>query len=151
MIINTNKGRGLIPISEGGTNADTAEAALENLGGTSKKLLWVNPSPNSSFLAQTLELNLTGYDELDIFCLMISNGQQRNFHTKVLKGGTGQLTAPMVTSASNGIVLRVRPITSVNDSGITFSGGYVGEAGKAEASNNYLCVPFKIYGIKGVQ
>ena len=47
----------VIPIANGGTGATTASAALSNLGGMSKKVIWSNDSPTSSFSAQSITLS----------------------------------------------------------------------------------------------
>ena len=60
---------GAVPIANGGTGATTAENARtklgitpENIGAVSFSKLWENSSPTSSFAAQTVSLDLTGYD-----------------------------------------------------------------------------------------
>lgn len=144
MIINTNDGRGLIPIEEGGTGASTAEQALSNLGGMSMGLLWENASPISEFSAQTLTLDLTNYDGIKIVlaawggvlividCVKSSNGLTYVAFSRALNVGYTQFVS--------------RAITIYEDK-VTFANA-TRENG---SSSNKNLIPVRIYGFKGVQ
>lgn len=115
-------------------------SAWELVGGV-QKLLWENASPTSDFAAQTIALDLSGYDAVYIEAVRSTNSKVISGRTMVSVGGlsgflmgtTDQLTMIRreVKATTTGVV--VSAYTSANNSNGT--------------SNE---IPYRIYGIKGV-
>lgn len=142
---------GVIPVLKGGTDATTAEEALANLGGISIVKLWENASPTSNFAKQTIDLDLSDYDFVEIVALS-GNSLSNITHTiKTLigMGGAFRTDINVSNSAITGIALRSYT-TKAN--GVTFNDATYksGATGSPSINNNYL-TPYILYGIKGVQ
>ena len=132
-----------------GTEADAA-AALANLGGVSMKSLWANASPTSDFAAQTISLNLNGYEYV-LVRYLYSTGYQDIDQIAIVKvGRDAYLTFTGV--ASTNIYLSQRTINVGSDS-VTFGKPvYKTYASTSNpTANNKYCIPVEIIGIKGVQ
>lgn len=119
-----------------------------------KKLLWENASPSSQFKAQTLDMDLSDYDSVEIEYTNFASTEQLILADK--KDVVKNRLVPLVSwnnldSSGNNIVVRSRVVTAT-DGGVEFKTAY----GKGttetsvEQSNTYI-IPIKIYGIKGVQ
>lgn len=114
-------------------------------------LLWTNASPTSAFAAQTIQCD-TGYDAYAIVyightsapaqkltVLLVESDCQLSF----IAGSTGMTTGR--------IFMTIRQATKAVD-GISFGSDYGCAAdGSWYAYNHSGIVPYKIYGIKGVQ
>lgn len=106
-----------------------------------KKLLWTNPSPTSSFAAQTIPLDLSNYDAIEI----IIRSDTANTYT----------LAPIVTEVGKGGIAfnstaynSGRQFTTTT-SGITFTGAtYYSAYGNWSTTSTNALIPVKIYGIK---
>jgi hypothetical protein len=99
------------------------------------KKLWENPSPTASFSAQNVSLNSADYDMLLIvFIDDLSHTYTRANSAIIPKGSHGLLNV--------GRINITRSIDYVSDTTLYFQEGY------STASNNNLCVPIAIYGIK---
>jgi len=130
--------------SKGGT---TGGGTSEGGGGSSVTIteLWTNPSPTSTFSAQTVAVSLAGYDYIGI-CTKISTGS-------VSKTGIQFFMLDYVTGSSvNGILpyngqngqCGRRTFYVLDDlSGVAFQAAYIDNS----TSNGYI-LPYKIYGIK---
>ena len=142
---------------------DMTQAEIDNFledinaqGGPSeyKKLLWTNPSPASDFGAQTLTLDLSGYDEVEVYAGFINSSDTTNtcgyFRAKV--GGTGLIQLVNLDTANTSNASTFINIVSrqfqVSTTGITFTSGQMTYAGGAYANWSGRAVPFQIYGIK---
>lgn len=130
---------------------------LDENNGVQKKLLWTNASPTSSFAAQTISLDLSGYDM--VLIVHLSNQTDGTFACvsdtlpKSIGVGKGHLiyggfiyNATVANRGSDGH----RGLT-FSDAGIAFENAVRTTEGLGTAQNNALCVPYQIYGIKGVQ
>lgn len=111
-------------------------------GGLLMKLIWTNPNPTATFAAQTVSIDLSGYDAVMVlartFTSTDANVALVSAFTLIGEYGYLELTSPV----SNNTGARRFNVTS---SGIDFERcGYNGGA-----QNNYL-VPQRIYGIKGI-
>ena len=103
-------------------------------------LLWTNSSPTAAFAAQTISLNLSGYESVKIvFRRMTADSYCITYEVEKNAGAT--YVSMMWVQNSNEIV---RIINSVTDTGVNFGKG-IDQSG---ADNNGYLVPLKIYGIK---
>ena len=142
---NTFKKSDTIPISSGGTGATNAGAARRNLGLTgieTKTLLWQNASPTSGFDNQTVNLNLSNYDSLEIEFKTYAGSNTFN----VSRHRIGVESVLTTATGGNPTICPVMRVFTSNASGIVFSDFFDWNFGK----NNTVCVPTKIYGIKEV-
>ena len=119
-------------------------------GKLSMTLLWENASVNSRFPAQTLPLDLSEYDHVAIVARWVASYEWCNQEMKIFgkeQGSDGRILS--FAGASTGIVSRF--ILSIDDTGITFSGGqHWSLSGSSLQENNSVAIPVNIYGVKGV-
>lgn len=107
-------------------------------------LLWTNASPTSSFAAQTVSLDLSGYDVIAVV-FTGENGNGRRMLFSLIDGN--EYASNFVTIASGTVYTKQR-LYSPSSTGIQFGGNYQnGSSGTNDTQN----VPTAIYGIKGVQ
>ena len=115
-------------------------------------LLWSNASRDSAFAAQTLAVNTVGYDYLLVVCgrtkrLIDGQGAQLVWLRTKGSGDTNVYLSAAYINSSNAIARAFRHMTvPYGRTEITFDGGYASD-GKA---NDEACIPYYIYGIKGV-
>ena len=154
----------VVPLSKGGTGADNAADARSNLqiiddgsacagktwssqklaaalGALGAELLWTNPSPLSSFAAQTVSLDLSEHFAVIVTATATgSSAQPGDKCTRlILVGGADCLVS---YGGTNGNVATIRSV-SVSAAGVTFSGAnYNGN------TNNGRVIPYRIYGVK---
>lgn len=107
-------------------------------------LLWENGLPGNSFAAQTLSIDLTGYE----MCMIeyVYNTDSNTIllsQTAKIEVGYSIWLISVSGSASDGVPQN-RKSTFV-DSGISFDVGK-----RTGNTNNKACIPFRIYGLKGV-
>ena len=108
-------------------------------GGTQQDLLWTNPDPTSNFAAQTVALDLSGYDAVMIETL-------RRKSTSYGSNNFGMVGSVIVcTAIGEGSTSWSERQATISSTGIQFNGGYLGTT-----SNNEYAIPQKIYGIKGI-
>ena len=111
-------------------------------GGMKMDLLWTNPSPSSSFAAQTVALDLSEYNLILVQFLRATN-------TTSFRG----TDISIVGSASTGIIGGVDSVNSSvlsrsyesTTNGVTFA---LGRANNESSSDSAWCIPTYIYGIK---
>lgn len=110
----------------------------EDVGAMSKwELLWTNASPTASFAAQTVGIDLSGYDAV----VIVVDADRR--HTFPCFVGF-QYDLSYLPSGYNAASFgRLATVSSV---GVDFGAGYYNTG-----ANNTVAVPQAIYGIKGVQ
>jgi hypothetical protein len=94
--------------------------------------LWINESPASSFSAQTIDLDLSGYTL--VYIVPLYNNKSLCLYPGTLAGigAEGRLVAAQTSTY-------YRPF-SVEEDGVTFSGA---------VNSDIVCIPYLIYGIKG--
>ena len=128
---------------------DDADSIKTGLGCITKKLLWTNSSPSSSYASATVPIDLSGYDQIEIIH-RYGVSTARNASVTVDVGDSGlMLHAGNFNAASGYIMYRT---FSSNTSGVTFNASYrrtLNSTSAASSSNDY-CIPVKIYGIKGI-
>lgn len=100
-----------------------------------RKLLWENPSPTAAFAAQTISLDLSDYDVVQIDAYLTANGMISTRFTAVgFQGEAGGLGSSGDRYTRN---------ANVTTTGVAFT---VGRSNGTESAS--ACIPYKIYGIK---
>lgn len=126
-----------------GSNEYTRSGGASGGGssGLTMSLLWTNPSPTSSFSAQTVPLDLSSYDAIGIIPLFSTSVQYPAFMQTYINTAS---TVVLNTYASDSNRQGGRTVV-ISSTGLQFSAGtYNGSA------SNSNCIPYKIYGIKGI-
>lgn len=151
---------GAVPIANGGTGATTASEARTNLGinasnlglsgAETKTLLWTNASPTSEFAAQTISLDLSSYQ----FVELVSKLTTSNIGQTVDKCEVGSRVFVEkfynATSTSAHATIMHRQIDFGSDSVIFADAKSKVTDENTSTTKNSLLIPYKIYGIKGV-
>lgn len=110
-------------------------------GGMTMDKLWTNDSPSSSFAAQNIPLDLTGYTFLI-------------FQFKALNTSGSSTTAIGIIGEEivlNSAMGRCRyRIAEISTSGVNFLGGFqYATYGASATANDSACIPVYIFGVKG--
>lgn len=103
-----------------------------------RKLLWTNSNSTASFDAQTLNIDLSTFDKIDVAFRM--NGASVREESAIAYVGLGASIGIGGTGTETLWTLRV---FTTNATGVTFLNGYY-----AGAVNNAYAIPTRIYGIK---
>ena len=127
-----------------GALASSTTAA--SIGGMSKwEKLWENASPASSFAAQTVPLDMSGYDACAVYVAESNSAGSTGQWFFYVKNQPSDSRAFLMYNARQ---LRYFYIVST---GVYFTGGYVGTfPSGALSANDAYAIPRLIYGIKGV-
>ena len=113
----------------------------------SMELLWENASPTSDFAAQTISLDLSEYDEVEIeYICHGSTSHKKRVKGKIGEAVIGDMVMSNVGYTAGSTVYAGFRAMQINSNGIAFQAAcsYV-------ATANNLVKPIKIYGIKGVK
>lgn len=117
-----------------------------------KKLLWTNPSPSSTFDAQTIlsSVDLSEYDEFEIVVRNYISGDIYNICR--LENASPRQIWVFDTSnfTGNAIPMQLSRIINISSSGMAISEGYSKAYNSTATPSNSVsvCLPIKIYGIK---
>lgn len=134
--------QGRVLYKTGSADYATGWGTASDIGAMSKwTLLWTNASPTSSFAAQTVSLDLSGYDAVLIIYKMDTATGTYYSHT-CPKG----LTMNLVGFYN----YRGRRGATMLDTGVTFGDGSGASTTGSMETNNGMCIPYQIFGIKGV-
>jgi hypothetical protein len=110
-------------------------------------LLWENSSPTSNFEAQTVELDLSGYDFVGIRFLTRTNYTGKSQLQIIKVGDFTNVELPPEADNANFTAWRRRTVT-VDTTGITFGVGiWLDYSGSKDTGANWI-IPIEIYGIK---
>lgn len=135
-------------IEWGGTWVSTGANIYEE-----KKLLWTNSNPTAVFNAQTLSLDLTAYDYVEIGARWMATYDGTIKYQKFSIGNSYGTYLVIPVGANDGVsdtqrYNSMRAIT-INTNGIVFkSGGYYRWSATDQGSSETYAVPIKIFGIK---
>lgn len=122
----------------------------DDVGAMSKwELLWTNASPTSSFAAQTIAVDVSGYDMMAVLVSSSSNDYMYTFFAAVGMSIIMNRAVP-TSNTSAKLFVTSRNIESANANGISFSACQQSTVGTAATAANVELVPRYIYGIKGV-
>lgn len=125
-------------------NGATGTVVLDadDVGAMSKwELLWTNASPTSAFAAQTVSLDLSGYDFVLVYAMWSKTYQQP---VPPFFAFIGIVDAILIGLQSNNAASLERSF-NVTSTGVAFGVGKLGGS-----TNNEMLIPYRIYGIKGV-
>ena len=107
-----------------------------------RKLLWTNPSPSSNFSAQTVSLDLSDYDEIELF--YAGTTDYANTAIDYIKVAIGK--GGLLNMSANEIWWRY---VTASSTGVTFDTGYrTPTYGANSTADNKFIIPLKFYGIK---
>ena len=125
-----------------------SEDGTDNLFPTSHMdLLWTNASPNSSFLSQTISMDLSNYKHL-IIEFKNSGSYTDNKLVYLLAmapiGLQSQINHLLKTDVNH---WWLRKFTA-NINGITFDVGTILYLSSSSTTDNNIMIPYRIYGIK---
>ena len=134
----------------------------KNLGGLEAELLWENSNPTASFSSQSISIpNLNEYDYVAIEAYYNNANQISNFPltlipTCKINDGTTQsnyATQNVIHASLNDGEFPIASRTVyVNYSNIYFHAqGSYNISATNYTYNNYYCIPYRIYGFKGVE
>lgn len=150
--INNNSLLGSGDITIGGAvdsvNGKTGTVVLDadDVGAMSKwDLLWENASPASGFAAQTVLLDLSGYDFVLIYSFWSTNYLQFIAPHIALINPTGSTIESVLQAVQTNSAASLERVFVVTSSGVEFKKATLGSS----QDNNKL-IPVRIYGIKGV-
>lgn len=144
---------GVVPIKNGGTGvaADTAAEALAALGGVSKTLVWENTAietDSAEFAAQSIPIdNIETYDGFEIAYVDNAGSQFHLYSTGFIPNYRNQminLSVPLLDK------IAVRGCRMSGTGIFMFEADYREYATATTVEDDHYCIPYKIYGIKGV-
>lgn len=108
-------------------------------------LLWENASPPSDFAAQTITLDLSPYNFIDIgFYWYIGNSDYGIFWQRFKVGFENKQYA---FRADNSAWIDIRELI-VSTTGVTFSASKESQGTGSTSNNNSATIPYQIYGIR---
>lgn len=111
-------------------------------------LLWTNASPTSAFAAQTISIDLSGYDMIAV--KYGGNGyQNETAGNDVRLAFVPSTESVWLQSIARSMIYGTRAIQVSATGVVVEKGSYVNTSSATD--NNYCAVPKAIYGIKGVQ
>ena len=121
---------------------------------SSKKLVWTNSSPSEVFTDQTIYINLSAYDEIEIVAKARSALADVSLVSQIFtKGANGTfIIIPINPQDSNANYETLRGVT-ITDSSVTFgAGGWHRWTSTENSLNNQngYAIPMYIYGIKNI-
>lgn len=131
-----------------GSANTTANRALDEAQKSELQLLWTNPAPSVAFAPQTVTMDLSEFDFVEIyFCESTARAHYKSEMT--LKNHSTRLTDMYLAASS--CELYTRTVTAITDAGITFDDGITGKvtaSNYARSTDNSKMIPEAIYGGK---
>jgi hypothetical protein len=109
-------------------------------------LLWTNPDVTSSFAAQTIELDLSGYDFVLVEAYGVPSSENPVFNAFARVKGCSALEGQLFPEAA---MMSCRTFTT-SVSQVSFNRAISSKFGQSNSwdTNNDTVIPYQIYGIK---
>lgn len=127
------------------TNERLSEYLDKNFG---MDLLWQNASPTSVFAEQSIALDLSQYDKIQIdFKQLYTN---TSIHDSIELNIGEDFCTSYVFAGEDNYVTGAYRAGHANNEKVTFLGSYVTTVYGKSSVDSY-CIPLRIYGIKGVR
>ena len=145
--IATEEGLGCVSVGDGLTIDSTGKlSAVAGIGSAGMKLLWENPDTTVAFAAQTIELDLSGYDRIEIVS-RLGIGSQRYHSESFNVGSDGELATVLNGTNTISLSTATRTVHST-ETGVTFDDVLikVGLTGSPTTNNDYE-IPYQIYAV----
>lgn len=118
--------------------------------GETKKLVWTNSAPTSSFASQTIQVDISKYDEFEIVCIDYRSYQCVLPIVKVeATNGKNAITAATLGNSSQhgGNIWAGNRSIAVNTTGVWFGDGYAVSGTGTYTKRNDCCIPYTIVGV----
>ena len=133
-------------------NGQTGDVVISPGGSFSPTLLWTNSTPNGSFSAQTIPLDLSGYSFVmieygvdGVGTLLTSFLPVPTLPPPAGYSSYNELQGIYVTGSNGRMAKRYLQITST---GVIFGGGTrFDNYNNSNSGDNYVCIPSRIWGI----
>lgn len=114
-----------------------------------KKLLWTNQSPTSAFAEQTINLDLSDFDAVEVvYKLYISQQYDVTGQLTYMSDQTVTVAASGTAGFFSGTDAPMARTSSMSSNGVHFSAGSLCGGSSSWSVNNNVLIPYKIYGIK---
>lgn len=135
--------------TEEGYVADARALKTLNDSKLSMELLWTNGSPTSSFVPQDINLDLSGYLYVEIYCKATTSSS--TLYCKKTKVGNQAFFDAFTNQSDSYKSKLVFRLVITSKTNIAFSRATTKEIDSTTAvENNSVLIPVYIYGIKGV-
>lgn len=131
-----------------GTIGDKPGGAAGGSGGGAKiAKLWTNPAPASTFAAQTVALDLSGYDAIEVV-FKASTSSDTSVKWLANKDGMAYNAFNFSNITTSSVMTMERRSITATDAGVAFSANThkTLNATTGSTSNTYL-IPYEIYGV----
>ena len=113
-----------------------------------KEILWENASPISSFAAQTIDLNLSEYDAIEIEAGKMTTSLVVNSFKISKSDNYDVLNLQFLYGANSKIYGYYRPVeVRISENKLIFNAGYI-TSDSQDAQNNISCIPLRVFGMK---
>ena len=113
-----------------------------------KEILWENASPTSSFAAQTIDLNLSEYDAIEIEAGKMTTSLVVNSFKISKSDNYDVLNLQFLYGANSKIYGYYRPVeVRISENKLIFNAGYI-TSDSQDAQNNISCIPLRVFGMK---
>lgn len=130
--------------AEVGARPSTWTPTAANVGAVSMKKLWTNSNHTAQFAPQTISLALTNYKAI----MVVFKRHNASFSTTA-NDGNDMRSVIAIKNQSTMVNYKegdyARRNFSFNNSGVTFLAGQLNGA-----TNNFMMIPYEIYGIGGI-
>lgn len=113
-----------------------------------KEILWENASPTSSFAAQTIDLNLSEYDAIEIEAGKMTTSLVVNSFEISKSDNYDVLNLQFLYGANSKLYGYYRPVeVRISENKLIFNAGYIASDSQ-DAQNNISCIPLRVFGMK---
>lgn len=133
------------------TNINEIESSIGNINTNNAVLLWINSAPSASFEAQTISLNLSGYEGVEVE--FAENGTIKCYAKSPL-GYRGQVQYVSMTGIQTPYSVNLDARTfGPTVTGVQFFAGCVSSnlsGSSSVVTDNAKMIPLKIWGLKSI-